>query len=75
MSATRFAATIASVPATFEAACHVAQLYVAFRRVKQLVADFPANEKFHLSPAYHCNTLAPAEIKIVEGQAKETQAE
>jgi hypothetical protein len=23
-----------------------------FRRVKQLVADFRANEKFHLSPAY-----------------------
>ncbi|HEX7576904.1 MAG TPA: hypothetical protein VF430_02575, partial [Verrucomicrobiae bacterium] len=24
----------------------------AFRRVKELVADFPANEKFYLSPAY-----------------------
>ena len=24
----------------------------AFRRVKALVADFRANEKFHLSPAY-----------------------
>jgi hypothetical protein len=24
----------------------------AFRRVKELVADFRANEKFYLSPAY-----------------------
>jgi hypothetical protein len=49
------------VPATFEA---------AFGRVKQLVADFRASEKFHLSPAYHCNGLTPAEIKIVEGATK-----
>jgi adenine-specific DNA-methyltransferase len=31
------------VPTTFEA---------AFARVKQLVADFRANEKYYLSPAY-----------------------
>ena len=31
------------MPATFED---------AFERVKQLAADFKANEKFHLSPAY-----------------------
>ena len=35
-----------------DTACHVAQLYVAFAKVKQLVADFRANEKFYLSPAY-----------------------
>ena len=35
-----------------DAACHVAQLFVAFAKVKQLVADFRANEKFYLSPAY-----------------------
>jgi adenine-specific DNA-methyltransferase len=40
------------VPATFEAACRVVKLYAAFARVKQLVADFRANEKFYLSPAY-----------------------
>jgi len=40
------------MPAGFDAACHVAQLYVAFARVKALVADFRANEKFYLSPAY-----------------------
>ncbi|MGA2243238.1 MAG: hypothetical protein ABSH11_14530 [Verrucomicrobiota bacterium] len=39
------------MPAIFEAACHVERLYVACGRVKQLVADFRANEKFHLSPA------------------------
>jgi hypothetical protein len=38
-----------------DAACHVAQLYVAFAKVKQLVADFRANEKFYLSPAYRCD--------------------
>jgi predicted type IV restriction endonuclease len=36
----------------FDAARHVAQLYVAFARVKALVADFRANEKFYRSPAY-----------------------
>ena len=40
------------MPAGFDAACHVAQLYVAFARVKALVVDFRANEKFYLSPAY-----------------------
>jgi hypothetical protein len=40
------------MPAGFDAARHVAQLYVAFARVKQLVADFRANEKFYLSPAF-----------------------
>ena len=45
------------MPATFEASRHVAQLYVAFGRVKQLVADFRANEKFHLSPTYCCDGL------------------
>jgi len=34
--------------ATFEA---------AFGRVKQLVTDFRANEKFHLSPACRCDGL------------------
>jgi hypothetical protein len=43
------------MPATFED---------AFARVKQLAADFKANEKFCLSPAY---ALTPGEIKIVEG--------
>jgi hypothetical protein len=41
-----------------------------FRRVKQLVVDFRANEKFHLSPACRCDGLTPAEIKIVEGETK-----
>jgi predicted Rossmann-fold nucleotide-binding protein len=36
------------MPATFEA---------AFGRVKQLVADFRANEKFHLSPAYSRDSI------------------
>src|SRR5208282_1477048 len=36
----------------FYAARHVAQLYVAFAKVKELVADFRANEKFYRSPAY-----------------------
>ena len=40
------------MPAGFDAACRVAQLYADFARVKELVADFRANEKFHLSPAY-----------------------
>ena len=49
--------------------------------VKALVADFRANEKFYLSPAYRRNgldrqidapvydlyALTPAEIEIVEG--------
>ena len=56
----------------------------AFARVKQLVADFRANEKYHLYRAYRCDgldrqidalvydfyALTPAEIKIVEGAAK-----
>ncbi|MGO9585818.1 MAG: hypothetical protein ACLP2Y_06470 [Limisphaerales bacterium] len=51
---------------------------------KELVADFQANEKFHLSPTFRCDgldrqidalvydlyALTPAEIKIVEGAAK-----
>jgi hypothetical protein len=51
---------------------------------KALVADFRANEKFHLSPADRCDgldrqidalvydlyALTPAEIKIVEGTEK-----
>jgi len=55
----------------------------AFAKGKELVADFRANEKFPLSPAYHHDgldyqidaliydlyALTPAEIKIVEGQA------
>jgi hypothetical protein len=58
----------------------------AFAKVKELVADFRANEKFHLSPACHCDGLdrqidalvydryglTPAEIKIVEGPQIET---
>jgi hypothetical protein len=43
---------------------------IAFARVKELVADFRANEKLHLSPAYHYDGLIPAEIKIVGGAAK-----
>jgi hypothetical protein len=53
----------------------------AFANGKELVADFRANEKFHLSPAYRCAgldcqidalvydlyALTTAEIKIVEG--------
>lgn len=56
----------------------------AFARGKQLVADFRANKKFRPTPAYHCDGLdhhieaiggafygpIPAEIKIVEGEAK-----
>jgi hypothetical protein len=38
-----FQRKIAFVPATFSE---------AFARVRQLVADFRANEKFYLSPAY-----------------------
>jgi hypothetical protein len=37
------------MPSGFDAARPVAQLYGAFAKVKQLVADFWANEKF-LSP-------------------------
>jgi hypothetical protein len=49
------------MPAGFDVACsvvklyaarHVAQLYVAFAKIKQLVADFPANEKFSPCPAF-----------------------
>ncbi len=56
----------------------------AFARIKRLVADFRANEKFYLSPACRCDgldrqidalvydlyALTPAEIKIVEGTVK-----
>jgi hypothetical protein len=59
------------MPARFDA---------GFAKVKELVADFRANEKFCLSPAYRCDgldrqidalvydlhALTPAEIKIVE---------
>ncbi|MGA2243235.1 MAG: hypothetical protein ABSH11_14515 [Verrucomicrobiota bacterium] len=55
------------MPAIFEAACHVERLYVACGRVKQLAADFRANEKFHLSLAHRLDGLTSAEIKIVEG--------
>lgn len=41
-----------------------------FAKGKELVADFRANEKFHLSPACRCAGLTPDEIKIVEGAAK-----
>jgi hypothetical protein len=44
-----------------------ANLEATFGRVKQLVADFRANEKFHLSPACRYDCLTTAEIKIVEG--------
>ncbi len=47
-----FAATSQISARQVDAARHVAQLYVAFAKVKQLVADFRANEKFYLSPAY-----------------------
>jgi len=57
------------MPAGFDAARHVAQLYVAFAKV-QLVEDFRANEKFHLPLACRCDALTPAEIKIVEGVAR-----
>jgi hypothetical protein len=36
----------------FDAASRVTEFYAAFARVKELVADFRANEKFYLSPAY-----------------------
>lgn len=63
-----------TMPAGFDA---------TFARVKELVADFRANEKFHLSPVYCCDgldrqidalvydlyALTPAEIQIVEGAA------
>lgn len=48
-----FRHTIASVPTTSSEACHAAGFYVAFARLKQLVADFGANGKFHLSPQCH----------------------
>jgi hypothetical protein len=35
-----------------DTACRDTEFYAAFARVKQLVADFRANEKFYLSPAY-----------------------
>ncbi|MGA3142242.1 MAG: TaqI-like C-terminal specificity domain-containing protein [Verrucomicrobiota bacterium] len=35
-----------------DAASRVTEFYAAFARVKQLVADFRANEKFYRSPAY-----------------------
>jgi hypothetical protein len=54
----------------FNAACRVTEFYAAFARVKELVADFWANEKLHLFPAYHYDGLIPAEIKIVGGAAK-----
>jgi hypothetical protein len=53
----------------------------AFAKVKELVADFRANEKFHFPPAYCCDGLdrqidaladdfyglTANQIKIVEG--------
>lgn len=56
----------------------------AFAKGKELVADFHANEKFHLLPAYRCDSLdrqidalvydlyglTADEIKIVEGTCK-----
>lgn len=57
----------------------------AFRRVKELVADFRANEKFYLFSAYDglarqidalvydFYALTPAEIQIVEGAPNETR--
>ena len=40
------------MPAGFDAACRVTEFYAAFAKVKELVADFRANEKFYLPPAY-----------------------
>jgi hypothetical protein len=45
------------VPANFEA---------AFAKVKHLVVDFLANEKFYLSLVSRCDSPTSAEIKIVE---------
>jgi hypothetical protein len=45
------------MPAGFDAACRMTEFYVAFGRVKRLVAVFQANEKFHLSSAYRCDSL------------------
>jgi hypothetical protein len=46
------------MPSGFDAARPVAQLYGAFAKVKQLVADFWANEKF-LSRAATVRTWTP----------------
>jgi hypothetical protein len=43
LSVAPYFSNVASMPAGFDA---------AFAKVKQLVADFRANEKFYLSPAY-----------------------
>jgi hypothetical protein len=70
------------MPTGFDAVSRVAQLYAAFARVKQLVADFRANEEFHVeakkshgdiaTPDNYFQTIRSAltaeEIKIVEGQ-------
>ena len=76
LTRTPFRRTIAStMPSGFD---------TAFARVKALVADFRANEKFYLSSACCCDgldrqtnalvhvlyALTPAEIQIVEGGAK-----
>jgi hypothetical protein len=37
----------------------MAQLYGAFAKVKQLVADFLADKKFQLSPACRCDGQRP----------------
>jgi hypothetical protein len=58
------------MPAGFDTACRDTEFYAAFARVKELVANFRANEKFHLPPACHYYGLIPAEIKIVEGVAR-----
>lgn len=64
----------------YDAACRVAQLYAAFAKVKELVADFQANESLPVSYINRCDGfdreidtpgdvlygLTPAEIKIVE---------
>ncbi|MGA3145631.1 MAG: hypothetical protein ABSF10_21755 [Verrucomicrobiota bacterium] len=44
-----------------DAARPVAQLYGAFAKVKALVADFRANEKFYRSPAYSDESRAGQE--------------
>jgi hypothetical protein len=48
------------VPANFEAACRVVKLYAASGRVKQLVADFRANEKLHLPFAFNGDPALPS---------------
>ncbi|MGA9451646.1 MAG: hypothetical protein WBW41_09955 [Verrucomicrobiia bacterium] len=43
------------MPAGFDAARRDTEFYAAFARIKQLVADFRANEKFHHFYNNHCD--------------------